>query len=95
MYGTQRAQARAAALRAVGWEMKRNCVSNNNTSDYLPSLCTIDEVAATLRKTRKAVYAMVERQQIPGVLRVGRRVLFDQQTIVRWLRQKSSPSSER
>lgn len=61
----------------------------------LPILLTCGEVAELLRTTRKAVYAMVERGQVPGVIRIGRRVLFQQQTLVDWLGQKSSPSLER
>ena len=44
----------------------------------LPALLTSGEVAELLRTTRKAVYAMVERRQIPGVVRLGRRLLFRQ-----------------
>ena len=36
---------------------------------------TANEVAELLRTSRPAVYAMVERGQIPGVVRIGRRVL--------------------
>ena len=61
----------------------------------LPVLLNSTEVADLLRTTRKAVYAMVERGQIPGVVRLGRRVLFRQQALLHWLRQKSSPSLER
>ena len=32
----------------------------------VPALLTTDEVAATLRTSRKAIYAMVARQQLPG-----------------------------
>ena len=60
----------------------------------LPALLTSGEVATLLRTTRKAVYAMVERRQLPGVVRLGRRVLFREQALVNWLRQKSAPSSE-
>lgn len=38
-------------------------------------LLTADEVAVFLRTTKPAVYAMIERGQIPGVVRIGRRVL--------------------
>ena len=62
---------------------------------HLPTLLTSGEVADLLRTTKKAVYAMVERRQLPGVVRLGRRVLFREQALVKWLRQKSSPSSER
>ncbi len=39
-----------------------------------PLLLTADETATLLRTTKKAVYAMVERGQLPGVTRLGRRV---------------------
>lgn len=38
-------------------------------------LLTVEEVALLLRTTPKAIYAMVERRQLPGVRRIGRRVL--------------------
>jgi excisionase family DNA binding protein len=42
----------------------------------LPVLLTVDDAADLLRTTRRAVYAMVERRQLPGVVRLRRRVLF-------------------
>lgn len=42
----------------------------------LPVLLNANEAAGLLRTTRVAVYAMVARHQIPGVTRLGRRVLF-------------------
>ena len=62
-----------------------------NTNDG-PYLLTADEVAALLRKTRKAIYVMVERGQLPGVVRIGRRLLFRRAELLDWLRQKSAPS---
>jgi excisionase family DNA binding protein len=56
---------------------------------------TPDEVAALLRTTRKAVYAMIERAQLPGVIRIGRRVLLREADLLDWLRQKSTLSPER
>lgn len=44
-------------------------------SDW-PVLLTVDEAAALLRTTRRGMYAMVERRQLPGVVRIRRRVLF-------------------
>ena len=60
-----------------------------------PMLFTAQEVAELLRTSRKAVYAMVDRRQLPGVTRLGRRVLFRSDLLLDWLRQKSTPSLER
>ena len=57
-----------------------------------PLLLTVDEAAALLRTTRKAVYAMVERRQVPGVIRIGRRVLLRAPDLLHWLDQKCAPS---
>jgi excisionase family DNA binding protein len=40
-----------------------------------PALLTVEEVADYLRTSRVAVYHLIERGQLPGVVRVGRRVL--------------------
>jgi excisionase family DNA binding protein len=61
----------------------------------LPLLSTVDETAALLRTTRKAIYSMIERGQLPGVTRIGRRVLIRTPDLLDWLRQKSTPSLER
>ena len=58
----------------------------------LPMLVTADEAAALLRTSRKAVYAMAERGLVPGVTRIGRRLLFRMDALVHWLDQKSAPS---
>ena len=66
------------------------------TGTDLPPLITIGETALLLRTTRKGIYAMVERRQLPGIVRIGRRVLIRAADLVDWLRQKSlTPSSER
>ena len=65
------------------------------TPQSVPALLTSAEVAKLLRTTRRAVYIMVERGQLPGVVRLGRRVLVRQDAMVEFLRQKSAPSSER
>jgi excisionase family DNA binding protein len=61
----------------------------------LPFLLTVEETADLLRTTRKGIYAMVERGQLPGVTRIGKRLLVDRETLLEWLRQKSAPSPER
>jgi excisionase family DNA binding protein len=61
----------------------------------LPVLLTPDEVAASLRTSRKVVYAMIERRQLPGIVRIGRRVLLREDALLHWLGQKSTPSPGR
>ena len=61
----------------------------------LPVLLDTAQVAEVLRTSKKAVYAMLERGQRPGAIRIGRRVLFREDALLDWLRQKSTPSLER
>ena len=58
----------------------------------LPHFLTPEEAAALLRTTRKAIYVMVARGQLPGVTRLGRRLLFRTDVLLHFLHQKSAPS---
>lgn len=60
-----------------------------------PILLTPSEVAELLPTSRKAIYTMIERAQLPGVVRIGRRLLVREDALLDWLRQKSTPSLER
>ena len=60
----------------------------------LPVLLTVDEAAGLLRTTRRALYAMIERRQLPGVVRIRRRVLVRVDDLLHWLDQKRAPSPE-
>jgi len=57
-------------------------------------LLTIDEVADLLRTSRRAIYAMIARHQLPGVVRIRRRVLVRSSDLLDWVDQKSAPSPE-
>jgi excisionase family DNA binding protein len=57
-------------------------------------LLTVDEAATLLRTTRRAIYAMIERRQLPGLIRIRRRVLFRADDLLDWLEQKRAPSPE-
>lgn len=58
----------------------------------LPAFLTVDEVAELLRTTRAAVYTMSDRGRLPGVTRVGRRMLVSRDDLVDWLKQNRVPS---
>jgi excisionase family DNA binding protein len=53
--------------------------------DTLPLLLQADEVAQLLRVSRKAVYTMAERGEIPGVTKLGRRLRFRRDALEAWL----------
>jgi excisionase family DNA binding protein len=55
-------------------------------------LLTARETAALLRTSRKAVYAMAERGQLPGVTRIGRRLLVRRDDLLSWLDEKRATS---
>jgi excisionase family DNA binding protein len=61
--------------------------------EALPPLLTVSEVAVTLRTSRKAVYAMVERGQLPGITRIGRRLLVRRDDLVSFLDERRDPRS--
>ena len=60
----------------------------------LPMLLTVDEAADLLRTTRRAIYVMIERRQLPGVVRIRRRVLVRADDLLQWLDQKRAPSPQ-
>jgi excisionase family DNA binding protein len=58
----------------------------------LPFLLDAADLAVLLRTTRKAVYGLIERGQVPGVIRIGRRVLVRRDVLLEWLhRSCASP----
>jgi len=60
----------------------------------LPVFLTVDEAAELLRTSRRAIYAMVARRQLPGVVRIRRRVLVRADDLLHWLDQKRASSPE-
>jgi excisionase family DNA binding protein len=52
----------------------------------------VDDVADLLRTTRRAIYAMLERRPLPGVIRIRCRVLIRSAELLEWLDQKRAPS---
>ena len=62
------------------------------TSNALPRFLTVDETAEVLRTTRRGVYAMAERGQLPGVTRIGRRLLVRADDLLDFLDRSRTPS---
>ena len=57
----------------------------------LPALLTADEVAAWLATSTKAVYAKAERGNLPGAVRLGRRLYFIRSELLRFVEQGRVP----
>jgi excisionase family DNA binding protein len=57
-------------------------------------LLTVPEVADVLRTSVKAVYSMVERNQLPGVVRIGRRVLIKRVALLLFIDHNCTLSSQ-
>jgi excisionase family DNA binding protein len=80
--GERESVHRAPARDRAVW---RSLGARVSASGGRPALLTADELAELLRTTRGAVYSAVERAQIPGVVRLGRRLLFRERDVLDWL----------
>jgi excisionase family DNA binding protein len=75
---------------------RERATSESRSPDGGAVLLSVDEAAWLLRTTRRAVYVMVGRDVLPGVTRIGRRVLFRQEDLIRWLESRApSPAEDR
>lgn len=72
-----------------------NAEKHVSESRTAPLLLTVQEVADLLRTTRAAIYAAVERGQLPGVIRLGRSLRFRRERLVQWLAEKEADSPNR
>lgn len=78
-------------------QAEQSTPSTTSTSGRVPLFWTPGEVAEVLRTSRKAIYGLIERKALPGVVRVGRRVLVRRTTLLDSLfeREVSSPEERR
>lgn len=63
------------------------------TTDQPEQLLTIDEVATLLHLTKPTVYSKVSKNELPGVCKQGKRLYFDRQTIIDWIKQGRKKSN--
>ncbi len=56
-------------------------------------LLTIDEVSTLLHLTKPTVYSKVSKNELPGVCKQGKRLYFDRQTIIDWIKQGRKKSN--
>ena len=75
-------------------DTRSNDGADGDHQTAFPTLLTVDEAACLLRTTRRAIYVMVERRQLPGVIRIRRRVLLRADDLLHWLDQKRAPLPE-
>jgi excisionase family DNA binding protein len=66
--------------------------ARSDRAGVLAMLLTVEEAADLLRTTKRAIYAMIARRQLPGVVRIRRRVLVRSADLLDWLHQKRAPS---
>ncbi len=77
---------------------KENLGSGENaflpTTD-LPMVLTVEEFAELLRIARASAYRAVRAGEVPGVVRVGKTLRINRDTVLRWLEQGCVPLSRR
>jgi len=98
---TEAARRRQPERRPEGWldrQPRRTKEAEDRPTDDsagvagLPILLSADEAADLLRTSRRGIYVMVARDQLPGVTRIGRRMLIRSRDVLRWLDSKCAPS---
>ena len=60
--------------------------------ERLPSILTVDELAALLRINRKTCYEAISRREIPGAQKIGRTIRVSRDAVLAWLAGQSRVS---
>jgi len=75
-------------------ELKRLFIERQETPTEQPEqLLTIDEVSELLHLTKPTIYSKVSKNELPGVCKQGKRLYFDRQTIIDWIKQGRKKSN--
>ena len=80
------AAAALASSRRTSFMESIECnVQEQKQQELSPQVLTVDEVAELLRVNRKTVYEAISKGEIPGVLKIGRKIRISRQAVVDWL----------
>jgi len=63
----------------------RSPINRNSEFSDLPPILTVKELADVLRVNPKTLYEAIDDGQIPGVQRIGRRIVIVRDVVVDWL----------
>ncbi len=85
-------------LQTVIIDCVNSCLRNNKQESKTPpeqpeQFLTIDEVSVLLHLTKPTVYSKVSKNELPGVCKQGRRLYFDRQSIINWIKQGRKKSN--
>ena len=58
----------------------------NEQPEHSDQLLTIDEASTLLHLSKATVYTKVSRNELPGVCKRGKRLYFDRQIIIDWIK---------
>ncbi len=85
-------EARLSSIENLLLDLKHNPQAVEPT-DQPEQFLTIDEVATLLHLAKPTVYSKVSKNELPGVCKQGKRLYFDRQTIIAWIKQGRKKSN--
>lgn len=76
-------------------ELKRLLIEKQEQvpSEHLEQLLTIDEVSSLLHIAKPTIYSKISKNELPGVCKQGKRLYFDRQIIIDWIKQGRKKSN--
>lgn len=79
-------------LQTVIIDCVNSCLRANKQESKPPTpqteqLLNIDEVAELLHLSKATIYSKVSKNELPGVCKQGKRLYFERQSIIDWIKQ--------